>query len=196
MKRVILLLLIALVAACASRAQTFTLEASHGQTVEHEFGSGLISRLAANRDPVTPGWTIEVLPKGEKNPEVELGWPVNPPYRGWNPTVLDVSYGYTAAQALQMNTRQFSFIRDPADYARTAQAVRSLLWSYGIAQQQLDQSRRILDEVAKCTVTVRIIDGRLGKHSVTPLAPAERIERLKVEVEVELCKPVPGASTP
>jgi hypothetical protein len=135
-----------------------------------------------------------VRPKGEKDPEVELSWPVNPPYRGWNATRLDVSYGYTAAQALQMNTRQFSFMRDPADYSRTAEAVRSLLWSYGIPQHQLDQSRRILDEVAKCTVTVRIIDGRRGKHSVTPLAPAERVEWVKVEVE--LCKPVQGASTP
>jgi hypothetical protein len=101
-----------------------------------------------------------------------------------------VSYDYTAAKSVEMHTREFAFIRNPLDYSRTAEAVRSLLWSYGIPQEQLDRSRKRLDEVAKCTGTVRIVESRLGRHSVSAGAPAERIEWLKVEVE--LCKLVPA----
>jgi hypothetical protein len=51
--KLLFLLLIAQAIACANTSHRFTLEASHGQSVEHEFAPGLVFRLAAKRGQIT-----------------------------------------------------------------------------------------------------------------------------------------------
>jgi hypothetical protein len=152
----------------------FTAEISRGQDFEREFGPGLLFRLAASKDPQTPGWTIEVRPKGEKNPEVEFSWVVTPPYRFFNPRYLELSYGMSAKQIVDMNPRDFNFVRNRADYEAGAEAVRKLLWPAGISDAELDRAGKTLNELPTCRGTLRILDSRVG----------ESIEWLKFEVEL------------
>jgi len=155
-------------------AARFTAEISRGQDFEREFGPGLLFRLRASKDPQTPGWTIEVRPKAEINPEVEFSWVVTPPYRFFNPRYLEVSYGLSAKQILEINPREFNFVRNRADYEAGAEAVGKLLWPAGIADADLDRARNILDGLPTCRGTLRILDSRIG----------ESIEWLKFEVEL------------
>ena len=161
----------------------FAGEISYGETFEREFGSGLLFRLSASQDPQTPGWTIEVRPKNETRPEVELVWVATPPYRFFNPRYLEISYGYSAREIVAMNERGFSFVRDPRDYDRAAEAVRTLLWPYTFSEEQVKRAEETLNQVPTCQGVLRIVDHRLGPDPQT----SERIEWLKFEVE--LCRP-------
>ena len=168
--------LLMLVPAQATRQQPvrFTAEISQGQDFEREFGSGLLFRLRASKDPQTPGWTIEVRPRAETNPEVEFSWVVTPPYRFFNPRYLEMSYGMSARQIVEMNPREFNFVLNRADYDSGAEAVKKLLWPYGIADAELDRAGKILGELPTCRGTLRILDSRVG----------ESIEWLKFQVEL------------
>src|SRR5262245_57156031 len=152
----------------------FTAEISRGQDFEREFGSGLVFRLRASKDPQTPGWTIEVRPRGETNPEVEFSCVATPPYRFFNPRYLDVSYGLPAQQIIETNPRASHFVRNRAAHHAGAEAVTKLLWPAGIEDSELDRARKILEELPTCRGTLRILDSRVG----------ESIEWLKFEVEL------------
>lgn len=183
MNLLILILMVQQAVAQTSPEVKFAGEVSYGETFEREFGSGLLFRLSANRVPQTPGWTIEVRPKNETRPEVELVWVATPPYRFFNPRYLDISYGYSARETVAMNERAFSFVRDPRDYDRAEEAVRTLLWPYTFSEEQLKRAEETLKQVPTCQGVLRIVDHRLGPD---PQA-SERIEWLKFEVE--LCGP-------
>jgi len=150
----------------------FTAEVYQGQDFEREFGPGLLFRLKASQDPQTPGWTIEVQPKGETNRDVEFSWVVTLPYRFFNPRYLEMSYGMSAKQIVEMNPREFKFVLNHADYEAGAEAVKKLLWPAGISDAELDRAGKILDELPACRATLRILDSRIG----------ESIEWLKFEV--------------
>ena len=160
----------------------FTAEVTHGENFEREFGNGLVFKLAASDDPATPGWIIEVRPKGSSDPDVELVWVATPPYRLFNPRYLNVSYGNSAAQSVAMNPRQFSFLRNPEDYASEAALVREMLWP--ASESQSVSARAKIGEAPTCEGTLRILEHRLAQP------PDERIEWLKFEVE--LCMLTPG----
>jgi hypothetical protein len=153
----------------------FSGEVSHGRDFEREFGPGLLFRLAASRDPQTPGWTIEVRRKFEANPEIELSSVVTPPYRFWNPRYLDVSYGYSAAQAVAIDVREFSFLRNPADFAEASAALAKVLWPNGISDEQVRRAMASLDSLPKCAGILRILD-----HKIV----GQRLDWLKFEVEL------------
>jgi hypothetical protein len=157
----------------------FSGEVSHGKDFERDFGAGLLFRLTASRNPQTPGWTIEVRRKFETSPEIEFSSVVTPPYRFWNPRYIDVSYGYSAAQAAAIDVREFSFLRNPADFGEASAALGKVLWPNGISKEEVSRSMALLDSVAKCTGILRILDHRIV---------AQRLDWLKFEVE--LC---PGA---
>jgi hypothetical protein len=155
----------------------FSGEVTRGQHFERAFGHGLVFRLAASGDQATPGWTIEVRPAGEKSPEVELSWPVTPPHRFWNPRYLDASYGYTAAQAVAMSPRQFSFLKNPGDYPRTSAAVRTLLWPGGVADSERDRAEALLRDIPTCAGDLWIVEHRIDGNAIEWL-----------RFEVDLCR--------
>ena len=164
--------------------EKFIAEVEHGEDFEREFGNGLVFRLAASKDPVTPGWTIEIRPKDSNDPEVELSWVATPPYRGQNPRYLDVSYGNSAAQSVELKPRRFSFLRNPADFANQAAAVRAALWPP--TQEEFKKALDRIGTAPQCDGTLRILDHRLSRPAD---AAVEWIEWLKFEVE--LCSKLP-----
>jgi hypothetical protein len=158
----------------------FSGEVMHGQDFARDFGSGLVFRLAVSRDPKTPGWTIEIRKKDEGADEVELSSVVTPPHRFWNSRYLDVSYGFSAAEAVGIDVREFLFLRNSADFARAREALAKLLWPNGASDRELDEAESFLNSVPKCTGALRILDHRI----VPDAAASERIDWLKFEVEL------------
>jgi hypothetical protein len=138
-------------------------------------------RLSASRDPVTPGWTIEVRGRDDANAEVELSSVVTPPYRFWNPRYLDISYGYSAADVVAVDVRQFSFLRDPADYKHSSESLQKAIWPNGIPDQEVARAVAVLDSVPKCSGILRILDHRIVND---PATSRERLDWLKFEVEL------------
>jgi hypothetical protein len=157
----------------------FAAEVFRGQDSEREFGPGLIFRLRASRDPRTPGWTIEVRPRGESTPEVEFSWVATPPYRFFNPRYLEVSYGYSAEQIVQINPREFRFVRNRAGYELASEAVRKLLWPSGITPEELERAEKTLADLETCRGILRILDSRISAAGGT-----ESIDWLNFELEL------------
>jgi len=118
-------------------------EVEHGQAWQRELGGALEFRLDPSADPILPGWTIEIRSHDLAESENELTWVVTLPYRGWNPRYLDVSYGLTAREVVARDVRGFGIVH-VADYAQTADAVRTLLWPYGKTDQELATADRPL----------------------------------------------------
>jgi hypothetical protein len=156
-------------------------EVSHGDDFEREFRPGLLFRLAASRDPQTPGWTIEVRSTADPNPEAEFSWPVTPPHRFFNPRYLQVSYGFSAAQLVVMDERQFSFVQNAGDYAVAAQSLRTLLWPGTASTEEIERAQSALDKIPVCTGVLRIRAHRLAADP----AAEQRIAWLKFEVELQ-----------
>jgi hypothetical protein len=167
--------ILAIVLLFPQNATRFTGEVSRGQDLVRDFGGSLLFRLRASKDPQTPGWTIEVRPKNEPNLEIEYSWIPTPPYRFFNPRYLEVSYGYSARQIVDMNPREFSFVLDRNGYERGSAAIRKLLWPAGIAQSELDAADKIMTELRTCKGRLRILDSRIS---------AGVIEWLKFEAEL------------
>jgi len=156
----------------------FTGEVRHGEDFEREFGEGLLFRLRAVKDPMTPGWYIEIR-TADRNPEIELSEVVTIPLRGFNPKYLSLSYGNTAAEVVAFKERSFVFLKNPADFPRESALQRTLLWP-----PSKEEYQKALDSFGKspqCQGMLRILDHRL----VTPVGETrERIDWLKFEVEL------------
>jgi hypothetical protein len=150
-------------------------EVEHGKGFEKLFGQDLLFRLHANE----VGWTIEVRPKGSKNPEHEFSWVVTPPYRFWNPRYLEVSYGNSARDSVAMKERDFRFVLNAKDYERAATAVRILLWSYGHSEKEIKEAEETLNRTASCEGRLNILDSRISEEG-----KFGRIEWLKFEVQL------------
>ncbi|MCI0354809.1 MAG: hypothetical protein L0099_07210 [Acidobacteria bacterium] len=107
-----------------------------------------------------------------------------PPYRFWNPRYVDVSYEYSARNAVAFTPRKFQFVLNREDYEKTEAAVRKLLWKSGHSERELEDARRWLEEVNKGTGSLHLLDARIAGDETN-----ERgwIEWLKFEVE--LCLP-------
>jgi hypothetical protein len=84
-------------------------EVRAGEDFTAELPEGLAFRLEAN-PPL--GWTIEM--RAAADPERDLVWPANPPYRFDNVRYLETSYGKKPERMLAWNPRRFSFYDDPA----------------------------------------------------------------------------------
>jgi hypothetical protein len=118
MMRLVTVLLLALVPLLARAEEGWTVaisgEVSAGEDFTAELPGGLLFALEAARQapPNPPGWTIRLRKAGQ--PEPDLVWPANPPYRFDNVRYLDTGYGKTAEQMLQWNPRLFQFYDDPA----------------------------------------------------------------------------------
>ena len=157
----------------------FTGEVRYGESFEREFGDGLLFRLRAVKDPVTPGWFIEIN-TADRNPEVDLSEVITVPLRGFNPKYLSLSYGNTAADVVALKERGFVFLKNPADLPAELALRRTLLWP-----PSKEEYQKALDSFGRspqCQGTLRILDHRL----LTP--PGETRERIDwLKFEVELC---------
>jgi hypothetical protein len=163
----------------------FSGEVRHGQDFEREFGNGLLFRLRAENDPMTPGWYIEIR-TADKNPELELSEAVTIPLRGFNPKYVSVSYGNTAAQVVAMKERGFRFLKNPADLPTEGALRRILLWPP--SKEEWKKALEASGKSPQCDGSFRILDYRLA----TPEGEAqERIEWLKFAVELCSTSPRP-----
>jgi hypothetical protein len=117
MKQAVSILLLALAPTLAhaeSWTEAISGEVRAGEDFTAALPDGLVFVLKATRQaPPNPiGWTISL--RSAVDPERDLVWPANPPYRFDNVRYLDTSYGKTPEQTLQWNPRVFHFYDDPA----------------------------------------------------------------------------------
>jgi tetratricopeptide (TPR) repeat protein len=164
---------------------TFSGEVSRGKDFEREFGPGLMFRLRAIGDPVTPGWDIEIVPKDSPG-SVEYSWVLTPPYHGFNQRYLSVSYGFSAEQILEMNPRGFRFVRSQSDHDRARADVETMLGSAPVPQgktwqEAFDAASQDMEHIPYCTGSVRILDSRLTE---APGSDTKVIDWLKFHVEL------------
>jgi hypothetical protein len=162
----------------------FAGEVRHGEAFAHPVGRALEFRLRPERDPATPGWTLEVRPRRAADPGEDLLWPATPPYRFWNPRYLGVSYGYTAAESVQVAERGFRFFATEADRRAAVERLDVLLWPAGRAPGEIEAAGARLAALPAYAGQLRILDARTTP--ATPGGPG-RIEWLRFEVE--LCLP-------
>jgi hypothetical protein len=134
MLNLLLVLLLAPVPARAEEGWTVAIsgEVSAGEDFTAELPGGLLFALEATRQapPNPPGWTIRVRKAGQ--PEPDLVWPANPPYRFDNVRYLDTSYGKSPEQTLQWNPRRFAFYDDAVNAETATRWIEAVvLWPTG-----------------------------------------------------------------
>lgn len=165
-------------------------EVTAGQTFEKKISDNLIFRL--NPKTALSGWMIEVGPEKVEDPaRTEYVWVVNPPYRSWNTSFLDTSYGIKASDAVAYPPREFNFVLTESQFKRATDLVEILIMSRPPSdkrpQEEIDQEWNQAQEalakfpVAKGRLTIlnsRVTDsGKSGTGS---------IDWLKFSVELHL----------
>jgi hypothetical protein len=125
--------LLLVLAPLMARAEESWTEAISGEVrAGEDFKADLPGDLVFSLEADAPfGWTIAMRVAGE-DPERDLVWPANPPYRFDNVRYLETSYGKTPEQMLQWNPRRFSFYDDPAAAEAAERWIEAVvLWPTG-----------------------------------------------------------------
>lgn len=161
---------------------TFVGEAFRGEDFEKEFGPGLVFRLAAQNDPQTPGWEVEIRAKGA--PDSEYSSVVTPPYRFLNPRYLFVGYGRSATEVVEGGAA-FKFVRTKPDYDRARANVQIILGRRSDGrpyQEAFDAALEDLGKIPYCVGALRILNSKLAA------AEEGRPQAIDwIQFEVELC---------
>jgi len=166
-------------------------EVSAGQAFERKIGGNLLFRL--NPKTALSGWTIEVISEHTGDPaHSEYVWVVNPPYRSFNTSFLDTSYGIKAKDAVAYPPREFNFVLTEDQFKRAADLVEILIMSRPLSdkrpQEEIDKEWNMAREalarlpVAKGRLTIadsRVADSA-GKSDLGS------IDWLKFEVELHV----------
>lgn len=155
-----------------------------GENFKRPVASGLTFGLRASKDPAIDGWTIEICSESLSEPDNELSWVATPPYRSWNPRYIETSYGWTAKEAVEVSEREFGFVSS-ADYKKTADAVRILLWPADHTKEEIRQAERLRKQMRVGTGKLRILTAQLG--AARGQGDRGTIERM--DFKVELCVP-------
>src|SRR5439155_5870131 len=104
----------------------FQSEVFGGDYFREPIGYGLVLVLSPNGD----GWTIRVSPQTVTERECgDFAWVVNPPFRAHSALDLDVSYGWTAKDAVEDSPREFNFVLSCAGEKRESTFVERLIMS-------------------------------------------------------------------
>jgi hypothetical protein len=161
----------------------FSGEVREGRRFQKQLNSNLVFRLEPHAEPSVPGWTINLHPSKGIDADLEFSWVVTPPFRLWNPRYLNVSYGYSAKEAVSIKERTFSFVLNREGYEAASAAVQKLLWPHGHSEHELAEAQRLLDSVRKGTGKLVILDSKVREPENGPGV----IEWLRFQVE--LCIP-------
>ena len=186
-------MLFALCVHAKNRSIRFSGQLARGETFRKELNKDLIFALipeTSDRGAIS-GWTITVSPQGGNTRECkDFVWVVTPPYRGYNASYLDNSYGTTAEQAMKFSPRHFKFVLNCSDYQKEADRVDRILWSYNYAEAEVQEAQEQLGTSAHGSGRLWI---RKYKISRSPrLAGGKdlgQIDSISFEVQIELPEP-------
>ena len=190
---VLLSTLFALPGHAQDRTIRFTGQLKRGETFRKEINNDLAFVLVPNStDPgAISGWTITVSPRGDHPKECdEFVWVVTQPYRGYNASYLDTSYGTTAEEAVKFSPREFNFVLNCSDYQVEEERVNRLLWSYNYTEAQVQEAQEKLGTSPQGSGRLWIRDYKI---SPAPKPAGDKnlgqIDSITFEVEIELPKP-------
>jgi hypothetical protein len=181
------LVVLAAAFACTSLAQDkpvkFAGELKAGQSLRKPIGRGLAFALKGDDD----GWTIEVQPEtphGEscRNYSTVIAIPL----RGYTGNDLNVSYGLSAADALQRRTREVHFVLDEAACKREHEWANRLMWSYSYSKEQVAEAEQKFGSSAGGRALVRILDFKTSPSGDLTKDGKDlgKIDWIKFEVEI------------
>lgn len=171
----------------------FSGEVRSGEMFEKPVATGVLFRLSPSQDPSTPGWRIEVYREQSIRPERELSWVATPPYRGWNPRYVEVSYGHDAKEVAATSPRNFSFVLTLLDQFKASAMVRKVLWPGGASAEQLKGVQRDLDSIPRGNGSLAILNFKLTGEEGEKAGHIEWL-RFQVELSVPMLTPRPTIS--
>ena len=140
------------------------------------------------------GWHIAVFPEdaGMGRGGNEYVWVVTPPYRSWNPSYLDTSYGMSAKEAVSQSPRDFNFVLDDQQYNRAA----DLLEKASMSRPQSDNRSKAEIEKETREATDSLMNFPVAKGMLfildSRIKPSEKngdggtIEWLRFKVELRV----------
>lgn len=166
-------------------------EVPAGRTFEQNIGNNLRFRL--NPKNALSGWMIEVVPEKVEGPaRAEYVWVVNPPYRSWNTSFLDTSYGIRASVSIAYPPREFNFVLSESQFKRAADLVEILIMSRPQSdkrpQEEIDkewnEAQEALAKVPVAKGRLTILDSRVSDD--VDKNGAGSIDWLKFSVELHV----------
>lgn len=160
MKKLICLFLCLICLNVYAEPQVFSGKVSKGEVYEHALADGLLFRMVPNSAGNPPGWVITIAPKDRSRDDYV--WVVTPPYRYWNPRYVDISYGLSAREAVEMTSRDFSFVTNETDYKTADEAVNVLLWPAQYNKKEIQEAMDKLEAVHKSKGILTILDASLS----------------------------------
>jgi hypothetical protein len=159
--------------------QTFSGRVEKGERYEHPLDNNLVFRLSPNSAGNPPGWVITIAPKDFSREDYV--WVVTPPYRFYNPRYIDISYGTSAREAVEMSPREFAFVTSEEDFKTANQQVDILLWPYNYKDKEIKAAQDKLEKVPKKkgVLTITNADLQAGGDGI------QEINAMDFKVELE-----------
>jgi len=162
----------------------FTAEVERGKTFEHDIGHDLIFRLEVPETGDYAGWDILIVPKTQPaDGPIEFSAIATPPYHAYNERYIDVTFGFSAKEILEMSPRRFNFVTSENDEHRAEEAVNVALYPNSASD---DEKQRVAESAEN--IQLGVGEFRALKYRITsikdPLYPGS-IEWMRFEVKLK-----------
>ena len=162
----------------------FTAEVERGKTFEHDIGHDLLFRLEVPETGDYAGWDITIVPKTQPaDGPIEFSAIATPPYHAYNERYIDVTFGFSAKEILEMSPRRFNFVMSENDEHRAEEAVNVALYPNSASD---DEKQRVAESAEN--IQLGIAEFRALKYRITsikdPLFPGS-IEWMRFEVKLK-----------
>jgi hypothetical protein len=183
--------LVVMLAAAALYAQDkplkFAGELKTGQAFRKTIGRGLMFELKPDDD----GWTIEVQPETARGESCRnFSTVIAIPLRGYTGNDLNVSYGLSAAEAVD-RPREVAFVLDAAACKLEFQRANILMWPQTYTEPQVQEAQAKFGTSAGGKAVLRIVQSKVSSTGDLTKEGKDlgKIEWIKFEVEVAFTAP-------
>jgi hypothetical protein len=162
----------------------FTAEVERGKTFEHDIGHDLIFRLEVPETGDYAGWDIMIVPKTQPaDGPIEFSAIATPPYHSYNERYIDVTFGFSAKEILEMSPRRFNFVMSENDEHRAEEVVNVALYPNSASDDEKQRVAESSENIQLGTAEFKALKYRITSIK-DPLFPGS-IEWMRFEVKLK-----------
>jgi hypothetical protein len=124
---------------------------TRGSAFVQSFGPGFTLRLREQQGT----WALDVT--HARSGELDLIYPVNPPYRFSNHQFVGPGYGESARDSARATPREFAFLARPDDVSRAWDDIERVLWPYTHSEAEVQHAADELTHFPTGTLRFEIL---------------------------------------
>ena len=162
----------------------FTAEVERGKTFDHDIGHDLLFRLEVPETGDYAGWDIMIVPKTQPaDGPIEFSAIATPPYHAYNERYIDVTFGFSAKEILEMSPRRFNFVLSANDEHRAEEAVNVALYPSSASDEEKQRVAESAEDIPVGMGEFTVVKYRITSIKESAVPWLDRMDALPMKVK-------------